>query len=132
MTAIEVLAWKVREARRFRYIPDSEGLAGLDALLADEWDTAVEFEARGGGGCDGYSTWTAQRQHEDDGMGLRAMILLAVALLGGCAAGQRAPLTPWTTPAVERERATCLDAEGLWMETRTLFQCRPLVRDLQT
>ena len=50
MTPEQAVNLYVREARaRFRYIPDLPDW--------DEWDTVQEFEARGGGDCDGFSKW---------------------------------------------------------------------------
>jgi hypothetical protein len=44
----------ILEARsRFRYIPE--------APHVDEWDTPAEFEARGGGDCDGWTLWCLHR-----------------------------------------------------------------------
>lgn len=51
MTPEQAVNLYIREARaRFCYIPD------LPAW--DEWDTVSEFEARGGGDCDGFVCWT--------------------------------------------------------------------------
>lgn len=51
----------VNQARRFRYIADADSPDPLVRFMNDEWDTAKEFEARGGGDCDGFSLWTIER-----------------------------------------------------------------------
>ena len=63
MTARDAFAEAVRQARRFRYIPDPDAADPITRLLNDEWDTVAEFERRGGGDCDGHAIWTTQQGH---------------------------------------------------------------------
>lgn len=51
-------------ASRFRYVRDSDAADPLERLLRDEWDTRAEFEARGGGDCDGFAGWAIERAGE--------------------------------------------------------------------
>ena len=51
-------------------------------------------------------------------------------VLAGCA--PHVPITPWTSPEVEEARRICLDAEGLWMETQTMYTCRMSVSGPRT
>ena len=48
--------------------------------------------------------------------------LSAVMVLTGCAAA--AMPNQWTTPEIERERAACLGAGGIWAETQEAYVCR--------
>ena len=54
MTPRTALNTALHEAQaRFRYIADPTTL--------DTWDTVAEFEARGGGDCDGWTLWCLHR-----------------------------------------------------------------------
>ena len=70
MTARDAFAEAVRQARRFRYIPDPDAPDPITRLLSDEWDTVAEFEGRGGGDCDGYAIWTTQQGHAAANLGV--------------------------------------------------------------
>lgn len=51
------------------------------------------------------------------------LALLSVGLVAGCASGVVA-VTPYTSPAIEAARATCLDQPGaVWMETTDRARC---------
>lgn len=56
MTPRDILRDTIRRlhAEGYAYIPDPEGFDAMSRLLNDEWDTRKEFEARGGGDCDGW------------------------------------------------------------------------------
>lgn len=57
MTPSEALDQAIVEAqKRFKYIADPPTL--------DEWDTVKEFEARGGGDCDGWVLWCLARAED--------------------------------------------------------------------
>lgn len=65
MTALDVLRETILDERRhYAYIPDPEGFDAFSRLLNDEWDTAKEFEARGGGDCDGWVGHCVERGEE--------------------------------------------------------------------
>ena len=57
------------------------------------------------------------------GIQMTAVIVAAVLLLTACATPR--PTPSFTTPTVERDRANCLEAGGIWMETRTAYFCEP-------
>ena len=50
---------------------------------------------------------------------IRALLVVAL-LLAGCASSSP---TRWTTPATERDRAACLEAGGIWVETAVAYVC---------
>ena len=65
MTPREALNQRVRDARRFRYVPDAAKTADwIEQVLADHFQTANETEARGQGDCEDYASWTIQRGYD--------------------------------------------------------------------